>query len=187
MWVFGPNLVLSQEGMCIDVSSSKFICVDSSVVGVPISLPLATAPLVRVVETMKIILRHNFVPGLLALGSVVTLLHYSQLVRKRGHCHIPILFGPSQTGKTTVLQIALALCGCHKKTFFSKGSKESYLQKCSQSTFPVGCDDPISPKAVGQLVVELFNGARVTMVKGDIRPLTGLIISANFDLSERAK
>ena len=36
------------------VRSSNFICVDSSVVGIPISLPLATAPLGRVVDTTKI-------------------------------------------------------------------------------------------------------------------------------------
>ncbi len=132
-------------------------------VGVPICLPLGTGPFSRVVQTMQIILRHNFVPGLLSLGAAVTLLHYSQLIRKRGHCHIPVLFGHSQTGKTTALQLALSLFGCNRKTFFSKGSKASYLKKCSESTFPVGCDDPISPKHVGQLVVDLFNGARVTM------------------------
>ncbi len=138
--------------MCIDVSSSNFICVDSSIVDVPISLPLATAPLGRVVDAMKIILRHNFVPccyppPLLPAYSETWTLPYP-----------PVLFEQSQTGKTTTLQLALSLFGCNKKTFFSKRSKESYLQKCSQSTFPVGCDDPLSPKAVGQLVVEFDNG-----------------------------
>ena len=59
MWTFGPNLILSQEGMCIDISSSDFIYIDSSTVGVPICLQLATVPLGRVVETMKIIFRQT--------------------------------------------------------------------------------------------------------------------------------
>ncbi len=186
--VFGPDLILSQEGNCIDVSSIKFTCVDSSVVGVPISLPLAIGPLCTVVETMKIILgQAQLCSWLTHFGFCCNPPHYSQLILKRGHCHIPVLLGESQTRKTTALQLALSLFGCNKKTFYSKGSKESFLQKCSQSTIPVECDNPVSPKAVGQLVVELFNGARVTMVKGDIRPLTGLIISENFNLSERAK
>ncbi len=43
--------------------------------------------------------------------------------------------------------------------------RESYLQKCSHAVYVpgIGCDDAIPPKSVGQLVVELFNGARVTM------------------------
>jgi len=56
------------------------------------------------------------------------------------------------------------------------------------STLPVGCDDPQSQAAIGQLIVELFNGAKSNLVKsGDKVPITSCIISANFCLAETAK
>ena len=166
--------------MCIDISSSDFIYIDSSTVGVPICPQLATVPSGRVVETMKIIFRQtlfwitlfgwcDYPPPLISLGNWDTAISQSYL-------------DSHKQGSIAVSSLSIWV----QQDLLSKGSMESYLKKCSQSTFPLGFDDPILPKTVGQLVVELFNGARVTIVKGDIRPLTGLIIPANFDLAERA-
>ena len=194
-WVLGPNVIIDTEGALIDHSVSDFVWlrdIHPRTVGppapVPVTLPLTAASLVPIVNAMCTIMRHNFYPALLTLGASVMVLHYSQIVRKRGHCHVPILFGSSQTGKTTAPQCALALFGCHRHTFYSRGTKEAYLQKCCSSTLPVGCDDPHSPAAIGQLIVELFNGAKSTLVKsGDKIPITSCIISANFNLAETAK
>ena len=131
---------------------------------------------------------HNFYPAILAFWTGVMALHYAQLINKRGSCHISVLHGMSQTGKTTALQLALALFGCHHLTFYSHGTKEAYVRKYCSSTFPVGCDDPQSKTTTWALIVELFNGAKSTIIKhGDKLPLTTCIISGNFNLCERAK
>ena len=104
------------------------------------------------------------------------------------HCHVPMNVGASQTGKTAALQCALSLLGCHRHTFYSRGTKEAYLQKCCSLTLPVGCDNPQSSLTTGQLIVELFNGAKCTLVKsGDKTPTTSCIIFANFNIAETAK
>ena len=199
VWVLGPDLFIGKNGQQINPNDSNFVwlshldCraaagVSLPSVAVPVHLPLGTAGLLQVVDAMKSIMRHNFFPALLALGAGVMALHYSKIVRKRGHCHVPVLYGYSQTGKTTALQLALALFGCHRLTFYSRGSKEAYLKKCCNSTLPVGCDDPQSEVCTGQLIIQLFNGAMSTVIKhGDQLPLTCCLISANFNLSETAK
>lgn len=198
VWVLGPDIIIGNDGQLIDPNESNFIWLSHldcrsagqqlPSVPIPVCLPLSTSGLLQLVDTMSSIMRHNFHPALLALGSGVMALHYAQLIHKRGHCHVPILYGMSQTGKTTALQLALALFGCHHLTFYSRGSKEAYFKKCCTSTFPVGCDDPQSEANTGQLIVELFNGAKSTVMRhGDQMPLTTCLISANFNLSERAK
>ena len=161
-----------------------------AVTAVPISIcrPLGSSGLHQLIDAIGSIMGHNFYPAILALGSGVNALHYAQLINKRCNCHVPVLHGVSQTGKTTALQLALALFCCHHQTFYSRGSKEAYIRKCCSSTFPVGCDDPQSEATTGQLIVELFNGAKSTILEhGDQLPLTTCIISANFNMSERAK
>jgi len=194
-WVFGPNVIINMKGEQIDPSVSDFVWLSDihprtvwPTAPIPVTLPLNSSSIVPLVNVMCTIMRHNIYPALLTLGASVMVLHYSQIVSKRGHCHVLILFGRSQTGKTTALQCALSLFGCHRRTFYSHGTKEAYLQKCCMSTLPVGCDDPQSQAAIGQLIVELFNGAKSNLVKsGDKVPITSCIISANFCLAETAK
>ena len=195
VWVLGPDVIIDKNGNIVNQKESNYVWlnhIDCRTMGlalpssaIPVHLPLSVSGLVQLVDAMSAIWRHTLHPALLTLDAGVMVLHYSQLIRKRGHCHVPILYGISQTGKTTALQFALSLFGL---TFYSRGSKEAYLQKCCSSTFPVGCDAPQSKASIGQLIVELFNGAKCTLVKyGDKIPITSCIISANFKLSEAAK
>ena len=197
VWVLGPNVIIDKRGQLIDREESEYVWLsarDCRTVGLPgpialsVSLPLGSAGLVKLIDALSTMMQHNFHPAILTLGAAVMVLHYTQLLRKRGHCHVTVLFGNSQTGKTSALLIALSLFGCHHQTFFERGSKEAYLHKCCISSLPVGCDDPQSQATTGQLIVELFNGAKCTLMKsGDMSPLTSTIISANFNLSETAK
>ena len=189
-WVLGPNLIIDCGGKAIEPNTSEFICIPSSnpiFRPIPITMQLGTGGLNELISTMRVLLKHNFCCGILCIGSGLMVLHYSRLLAKRGHCHVPVLYGQPQTGKTTSLKAALSAFGCHQRTFYSRGSKEAYLRRCCESTFPVGCDDPQSPAVVGQLIVELFNGAKCTLVKGDITPTTSCLVSANFNMSERSK
>ena len=169
---------------------SEYICIPSNnaiLHPIPITMQLGTKGLKDLITVMRVLLKHNFCCGVLCIAAGLKLLHYNTLLSKRGYCHIPVLYGRPQTGKTISLKFALAAFGCHQRTFYSRGSKEAYLRWCYESTFPVGCDDPQSASVIGQLIVELFNGAKCTLVKGDITPITGCLISANFSMSERSK
>lgn len=62
------------------------------------------------------------------------------------------------------------------------------MQWISTSTMPFVWDDPTNPDDVGQLSVDLGNGA----VRGKITelpqtPLTGCLVTANFDLASVAR
>ena len=186
-WILGPDIIISNEGDLLDPQRSPYICLPSTLKDlkrIPVCLPLGTNNLRVLLLSAKKILAHNFESCLLSVGAGISALHFRQLVDKRGFCHIPLLYGPPQTGKTTSLEIALSAFGCNKATFFSRGTKEAYVKKCSISTFPVGCDDPHSELATGQLMVD---GAKVTLIKGDVTPLTTMMVSANFSLSDIAK
>ena len=198
VWMLGPDIIIGKDGKPIDPKESNFVWIShldcrstgQAATAAPVSIchPLGSSGLHQLIDAIGSIMGHNFYPAILALGSGVMALHYAQLISKRGHCHVPVLHGMSKTGKTTALQLVLSLFGCHHLTFYSRGSKEAYVRKCCSSTFPVGCDDPQSETTTGQLIVELFNGAKSTILKhGDQLPLTTCIISANFNMSERAK
>jgi len=91
-------------------------------------------------------------------------------------------------GKTTALQSGLSLLGAHEQRFFSRGTTEKYSIHCCESSFPIGCDDPLSEVQTGQLVVDLYNGAKVTTVKrGDMKPLSTAVVSANFTMTAKAR
>lgn len=189
-WVLGPDLIINCAGSQLEVSESEYICIPDNTPlfrPIPVTMPLGTMGLSNLIQAMRELLKHNFCCGMLSIGAAMMSLHYSKLLAKRGYCHIPVLFGEPQTGKTTTLKICLSAFGCHQRTFYSRGTKEAYLRRCCESTFPVGCDDPQSPMVVGQLIVELFNGAKCTLVKGDIAPISSCLISSNFSLSDRTK
>ena len=56
---------------------------------------------------MRVALKHNFYSAVLTISSVIIALHYSTL----STCPVVVAHGPSETGKTTSILIALALTG----------------------------------------------------------------------------
>lgn len=96
--------------------------------------------------------------------------------------------GDVGTGKSLALRASLSIFGGHKTRFYSRGTREKYQLLLSQSTFPVGIDDPQRPDAIGELMIDLFNGAKSTTVAhGDVQPITSGIVTANFNLAQRAQ
>ena len=163
-WVFGPKLILDSKGEHINQNdsdqvwighlvSAKKVAEDSTQLA--ISLPLSTESLNTLFSTLGALMQHNFYPSVLTLGATAMALHYLTLIQRNHHCHIPFLSGASGTGKTTALRSGLSLLGAHEKRFFSRGTKEKYTLHCSESTIPVGCDDPVSELHTGQMVVDL--------------------------------
>ena len=140
------------------------------------------------VSTLEATMAHNFFSFIMALGATAMAMHYATIIQCNHQFHVPFLTGPSGTGKTTSLRSGLSLFGAHETRFYSRGTKEKYALHCCESSFPIGCDDPLSPEQTGQLLVDLCNGAKITTVKhNNIKPLSTVIVSANFSMSEKAR
>ena len=62
---------------------------------------------VRLIESMKVAFKHNYYSGVLIISSIMMAMHYVTIPK----CPIVVASGPSETGKTTSLMIALSLIG----------------------------------------------------------------------------
>ena len=114
-------------------------------------------------------------------------MHYSVILNHYMNCAVPIAFGQSGTGKTTALRCGLALIGASSR-FFSRGTKEKYLDLCCNSTIPIGIDDPSFQKDIDVLCLDLFNGAKSGSIsRGEKKPLTTAVIAANYTASSTEK
>lgn len=195
IWVLGPNIFIDTSGHEVDPNECCSVWLGNlyngsgvSRLGLPIHLPLNAANLLPLIDAMRTILKHNFPPALLAMGAASMLMHYSTIIENNMSCAIPVLFGPVGTGKSLSLKIALSIFGGHTSRFFARGTKEKYIQILSNSQMPIGIDDPQQPKVIGEMIVDLYNGALCTTIAhGDLKPLTGPIIAANFSLAEEVK
>ena len=72
--------------------------------------PLTPSVLHEVITSLKAIMKHNFIPSLLVVAGGIVALHYSSIIQLSG-CPTIVAFGPSQTGKTTAIRVALAISG----------------------------------------------------------------------------
>ena len=64
--------------------------------------------LYRVIDSMELIMQHNFHASILMLGGKIVGFHYNSL---NEGCPIMVAEGESQTGKSTDMRIALSLAG----------------------------------------------------------------------------
>ena len=157
----------------------------------PVQIPLGRSGIMQFLDVISTIVRHDFHPAFLTFGAGIMVLHYSQLIWKRGHCHM----------RTATCQSSMVHKKWEKLLHHSSPYLSSFVtvlhstlvgQKkhisCCGSAFPVGCDDPPSQVLTGKLIVELLNGAKCILMKhGDQMPIASCIISANINLSETAK
>ena len=198
IWVLGPKVFINgSSGELIDPSECNSIWLGDLYNGsgiapssssLPIYLPLGTDNLIPLVDAMSNILKHNFPPALLAMGSAAMLMHYSTIIERNMCCAIPVLFGKIGTGKSLSLRIALSIFGGRNSRFFTRGTKEKYMQHLSKSRIPIGIDDLQQQKTIGEMIVDLYNGAMCTTIAhGDIKPLTAPIISSNFSMEDEMK
>ena len=198
VWVLGWKLHVDGNGRLTDDASSTYTWIGHLVEALKIApnskqleihLPLGECNhLYSMLGCLEETLQHNFHSGVLALGAAGMALQYDAIMKEMHYCPMPFLTGPSGTGKTTALKSALSLFGGHNTRFFSSGSKESYALHCCQAGVPIACDDPLSESDTGQIAIDLYNGAKITTIKrGDSRPLTTAMFSANFNLSSQAR
>ena len=198
VWVLGRDVYIdSHTGDLIDPSQCKFQWLGHLFQGagvapestaLPVALPLTTDHIMPLIDAMHQIMKHNFPQALLSLGAGCMAFHYTTIQQHNLCCPVPLLCGGVGTGKSLSLRFALSLYAAHTQGFFSRGTKEKYLLHLSNSSIPIGIDDPQSSKALGELIVDLYNGAKSTTVShGDVQPSTSGIITANFTLADELK
>ena len=119
------------------------------------------------------------------LGCGCLALNYRSIVDCNGECPAPLVVGGIGTGKSLSFRFSLATFGCYKSGFYSRGLREKYSLLLAKSTFPLGIDDPKNPHAI--LAELLHEGKATTVTHGDIEPISTVIITANFNMAEKAK
>ena len=195
-WALSEKVIIGNDGEPIPPEDSPYIWIGHLLDGpgvakpsdaIPLSLPLNKKQLQPLIVALKSILAHNFFPGMLLFGACAMALHYEAILAKYMNCPVPIAFGVSGTGKTTALRCGLALVGGSNR-FFSRGTKEKYLDLCCNGTIPIGIDDPSFQKDIDVLCLDLFNGAKSGSIsRGEKKPHTTAVIAANFTASSTEK
>ena len=122
IWVLGEYVQIDEHGHAISLEDQCYTWLDWSVeqalgnvsmkeVVPTIHLPLKTAILQRAVELLRIIMKHNFAPSILMVAGALMSLHYSSLILNSTGCPTVVALGPSQSGKSTALRVALSIIG----------------------------------------------------------------------------
>ena len=144
LWVLGEGVHIDAQGTLVPTEEQVYMWLNWSVeqglsnvsmkeVIPTIILPLSTTILHRAVELLHAIMKHNFIPAILMVAGGVMALHYSTIIQSNG-CPTIIANGPSQTGKSTAMNVALSVMGtllqfsfllsCNAFLFHSQVSQE---------------------------------------------------------------
>lgn len=197
LWVLGPDIIINSEGRSVSSEESEFIWISNLYNGPGVALntsaclvrtPLQTEPLIQLFEILETIMMHNFFPSIFTLAAFAKALHYETIKKKFKNCQMPLIFGCSGTGKTTVAKCALALTGSLPNRFWSQASKEMYMNLCCNGSLPLLIDDPSYKQAISNLAVALFDGAfEGTISRGSAKPSCMAMVTANFTVTENEK
>ena len=197
VWVLGADVHITSDGHYIDAEEREYIWISDLYTGpgvadkasaCKIRLPLNDQSLAPLLNQLKVIMRHNFFPALMLIGSSIMALHYTSVQSKFGFCPVPIAFGQPGTGKTTALKCCLSMMGLLPQRLWSSGTKQMYRQILCDGCMPLGIDDPNSQVAISDLVMSLYGGAHEgTVTRGTSKPTCMAIISNNFTVKDSEK
>ena len=110
---------------------------------------LNTLTLQRTLPLIRIVLKHNFVSGLLVVAGCVMSLHYCVVISLNSGCPMIIATGESETGKSTAIKVAIFLTGTSgyyvvkispagvKNSIYVKGSNAFFLERAALSSLPL--------------------------------------------------
>ena len=71
------------------------------------------------------------------------------------------------------------MLGADKLRFFHELSNAKILQLCSETSVPLGVDDPESKNTFSKVIMGLYNGSKEgTLSKGEIKPTSTVVISS---------
>ena len=133
VWVFNEEIMINDDGKLITSQDLVWVkeALYNEISKIPITAlipsintPLSIDPLVQLMVPLKKCLKHNYIPGLLALGSTLLSFHYASMHMIIGNYKVPItiLYGPPETGKSFLLEIILALWGMNAGSIFGSAS-----------------------------------------------------------------
>ncbi len=138
-----------------------------------VELPLSTDPLCNLVQHLRSTMAHNFFPAFLVLG----------FLARSGIALFPMPSVTSQAQERPPLFIVVL----PSLPYTHPGSTQ---RQCLRSTQPppLGIDDPKSRTVINDLTIALFNGAKgATIKRGEVKPSSMAVISANFSTAEQQK
>eukprot|EP00105_Crassostrea_gigas_P036528 XP_019920676.1 PREDICTED: uncharacterized protein LOC105322964 [Crassostrea gigas] len=149
-----------------------------------IQLPISTTPLADFLDLAVEKLELNAGPAILSWAAMYSLQLYRKWMAEVRHINLPVLYGPPTAGKTTIAQCGAWLNGCSEIHIASRCTLAFVTQWITTSSVPFVWDDPTTSEEVAQLAVDLGNGAvRGKATEDPKTPLTGCLVTANFDLS----
>ncbi len=197
-WVISKEKYFDESGSPIEKENSAFIwsfeCLASKCDKVSPSelIPevvkdLDTGCLHKLMGLLRSATRHNFFSALLVVGGALAGTHFRKIIDHFGGFSILIAFGPTETGKSTSIRAALSILGCQRAGFYSKGTSAYMMERSALSCFPYAIDDPNMGSYagrkqldVGELIVDLYNGAKTANLRsGALQPCSAPIIATN--------
>ncbi|XP_055999024.1 uncharacterized protein LOC130047675 [Ostrea edulis] len=153
-----------------------------------IRTPIGLTTLTAFLGKAEVILKENIGPAILAWSSMYSLNLYQKWMDTIRHFNLPMLYGPPTAGKTLIAHCAAWMNGCSELHIASRCTLAFVTSWLTTSSLPFVWDDPTSSEEVAQLAIDLGNGAVRGRVNEDTKkPLTGCLVTANFDLSAAYK
>lgn len=195
-WVLDGGTYISASGEQLDSNDAEHIWVHDLVAETVqgfacepfrIIKPLSSAPLRTMILNLMECMEHNACAALVALAAGALTLHCETVREVLNNFPVPVFYGEPGTGKTTALRCVMAALGAPDH-IYSKVTSASIRATLSQSSVPVGIDDPSSKKDAEEIVVQLYNGEAVhTVTHGMQIPRAGIVMTSNFPLDSSAR
>ncbi|XP_028417068.1 uncharacterized protein LOC114541331 [Dendronephthya gigantea] len=119
VWVFNPHVHVDKNGRLIPQDERAYVSMEAS------SLPYLRnissdlddgAAFKRLLVTEKALFQNNYPQVVLAHAGSSMACNYDLILKKFDGCAIPVLMGPSVSGKTTALKAVMSIFGIRKFT-----------------------------------------------------------------------
>lgn len=111
-------------------NESKYVCdINLASLTPHVHMPQSTAQLKPLLVSVKKCFKHNYVPGIMIIGSGIMLLHYEAML-EHSEGSVPFSYGPSQKGKTQLSKILLYMLGMQKKAYKKTTSRSWTAVQC---------------------------------------------------------
>ena len=196
-WVFNGQCQIDGLGQMLTASQTPFFFLadmnienrflPSASLAPNVPRPLSTHTLGTLLKTLRASLKHNFIAAVLVMAGCLMSFHYQYILDKFEGCPVIVAYGNSGTGKTTSLKVGLALFGNCRRAIVRRATAAYIRDRCSLSTIPFGIDDPSVPREVGEMLVDLFNGATSATCSHSFNPVGIPVVTANFSMAERER
>ena len=189
-WVLGSNAYFASNGTPLTIEDSKYVWIGDIYQGKGVAkeqcrisevMPPSTDCLKSMLSLLRRTMHQNFFPAVMVISGTIMALHYSTFMKTMKSCPITLAYGPSGTGKTTALHCGLSLMGADDFRFFREVTQPMVQKLCSETSIPLGIDDPDSKGSFSKVVMDVYGGGRKnTFARGETLLKSTVVISSNF-------